>query len=235
MKNVLPVSALMMSITFATPLAKADSQGVFVSLGAGRSSFNINSFLTPARSGLYHGFDKVVDDRRSRSFDVLAGYRWNVTPSIGLGVEGGYASLGTATAKNSGTFELPAQSYVFSTYAHRREKVQAALIGLNARWELPYHWELIAHGGVARYRTTFTASYQDTINGVAADPVRAKYRHENDNYYVGLGIGYAVTTRLGVMAAYDVFSPESSKTVNAQRTYETVRVRTVGVKMEYRF
>jgi opacity protein-like surface antigen len=235
MKKVLQVGALALCVTFMAQSALADNQGAFVSLGGGRSSFNTSKYLTPPRGGLDPRFNTVVDDRRSHAFNLLAGYRWNVAPSLYLGVEGGYASLGAATAKDSETIVLPGVPYTNSYQINRRQKVRAGLLGINVRWELPYHWMLTAHGGAARYRTTYAGSLYDTINGVVAEPVHAKFGHDNDSYYFGVGVGYDVTAHLGVTVAYDIFNPQSLKSGGDRRTYETIRVRALGANVEYRF
>ncbi|MGA7440138.1 MAG: outer membrane beta-barrel protein [Luteibacter sp.] len=235
MKNVLFCVAAGAVATLAAPCSFAQETGWFVALGGAHTSMQRSSFLTPARQRLDPLSISDSDDRSDRAFDARFGYRWTLTDTLALGVEGGYADLGKGTATSDGSLVLGYTGYYAGFHADRAQKTKAILVGANARWHLSERWSLAVHAGVARYKTSFDYTSVYSVLGVAEPTAYGSYSHRNNDYYVGLSLGFDVLSNLTASVSYDQYRPESYSDEGEHKKYESDRVRATGINLEYRF
>jgi opacity protein-like surface antigen len=221
------------------PVAQADSHGAFISLSAGQSSFSSSAMLSPRPS--FVGDAPTTDDLRDNAFGLLAGYRWSVTSSLNLGVEAGYSDLGEATSRTDNVDR--SVGLTITSRTDRYERARGALLGVNAKWDLPGNWTATAHAGMARYHTHFELSDVATFEGEFVDTptgtLESKY-HEgksisNNDYYYGVGVGYDVTSHLGLTLTFDEFRPEFRDGPALFGSMYTDHLKVWGLRAEYRF
>jgi OOP family OmpA-OmpF porin len=233
MKKVLYAVALASAIALTAPIAQADSQGAFISLSAGQSRFSSSELLTPRPSRLPVGVTTTTDDLRDRALGLLMGYRWTATASLHLGVEAGYSDLGEATSRSDTVVHIVGQT--ITANRDSSEKARAALLGVNAKWDLPGNWTATAHAGMARYRTDFDISDVETISGAPDVKSHHDSSDSNNDYYYGVGVGYDFTPHLGLMLAFDEFRPEFRQDLLQLNNTNINHLKVWGLRAEYRF
>jgi hypothetical protein len=219
MKKVLSATTFAFAIAFASPIIHAEGSGAFVSIDAGRSRLDVSKL--------------EFADRTDTAYGVLGGYRWPVTRTFALGIEGGYAYLGKAKDHSTSAYTLQGIDgpHALRGDDRRYDKSQALMLGVNIRWELPAHWAVTAHGGRARYRTNFVIDSQFSFDNLSdADHYDAK--HTSNDFYYGFGVGYDVTKQFGLTTTYDRYSPVFAYVPGDTATH-TVAV--TGIRAEYRF
>jgi hypothetical protein len=235
MKKVL-LTAVLTVVTAAASAVRADTAETgeaFLSVQAGRSQFASNQLLMPRPSGLFIGTRDDHSDRSDQAFGISGGYRWPVSESLKVGIEGGYVDLGNATARYSQHQDFIG-SYIDSR-ENRREKVQAPFVGFNGRWIIGDAWSLTARGGIARYRSRLDVDGASTLSSGSSSESHEKYERTSLSYYYGLSFGYDITSRLGIALSFDRYNPEVKGQVFGQLRKENVRVTVPGLRAEYRF
>jgi hypothetical protein len=212
MKNRLTITTLV-AVALATSFtASADSQGAFVSAGAGHSN------ATPGNS---------------RAYDVMGGYRWEVDRPFYLGVEGGYVDLSRIkrTFDSSDAFTDITGPHTLTSHSRTRATNKGLLLGVNGKWELPGNYFIVAHAGVARYRDELRYRDTGTLDGVPTEGFGGKYRFYSTNYYAGAGFGYNFSPQVGLSFMYDRYAPRYEGF--QQKT--TVNFDTWSAAVEFRF
>jgi opacity protein-like surface antigen len=232
MKKVL-LAAILMSASAVAAADSADVGEAFLAVQAGRSQFASNTPLMPPQSGLFIGTRDEHFDKRDQAFGLSGGYRWPVTESIRLGVEGGYVDLGTATVNYSRHQDFIG-IHVDST-EDRREGVKAPFVGLSGRWIIGDAWSLTARGGLARYRATLDVDGASVSNGTSLPGSHDSEVRTSVSYYYGIAFEYDITPQLGVALSADRFNPEFKGQVYGQVKKESVHVTVPGLRVEYRF
>jgi hypothetical protein len=232
MKKVLFAATLMVATTTAFANGADKGEG-FLSIQAGRSHFGSNSILTPHQSGLYVGSLDEHFDRRDQAFGMSGGYRWPLSSSIKVGIEGGYVDLGEATARYDREPYFVGNHFVSTE--KRREDVKAPFVGINGRWVVGSVWSLTARGGVARYRSSLDVDEVGTLNGGPPSSSHEGYNRTSLSYYFGAALGYDVTQKLTVAISFDQFNPQFAQGPNGQVSKDRARVKVTGLRAEYRF
>ncbi|URL58779.1 outer membrane beta-barrel protein [Luteibacter flocculans] len=208
-----------------TPLAaSADSASVtqtspFISITGGKSHFNVDRDVSGTT---FSG----SEDRNSTGITVLGGYRWVVARPFALGVEAGYAHLGSTTwkARDGGLSE---------PYDVRdKNKVDAFLAGINGKWDLPYDLTITAHAGLAHVRSKgdFTGSSGGT--STPASTTRVHHDWSGNRFYGGVGFGYDYDENMGLTLSYDRYS---FKADGPRDTGHNAQIGVLGLTAEYRF
>jgi OOP family OmpA-OmpF porin len=235
MKKVL-LSVAMLSAAATASAVHADTAEVgetFLSVQAGQSRFASNDSLTPRRSGLFVGTRDEHFDRHDQAFGISGGYRWPLSETTRLGVEGGYVDLGEATDHYD---ESPYYvGNVIDSTQKRREKVKAPFVGVNGRWIIGDAWSLTGRAGIARYRSSLDVDTVTVINGDPLPHGYNSYDRTSVSYYYGIAFGYDITSQLGIALSFDRYNPEFKTQVNDQSHKESVRVTVPGLRVEYRF
>ena len=194
-----------------TSIAHADSSGAFVQAGAGRA--------TESGNGRF-------------SYTISGGYRWALSPSFALGVEGGYADLGHISNGYSESFGFADGSgnHTYSMSGRIRTNTKAALLGANAKWDINDTYYLMLRGGYGRYRVHASTTSYLTIDGTSSHGNFRSSYNEN-GYYAGAGFGMHVLPHLDLQVTYDHYAPRYSR-YGYHRT-ESINAWNAGV--EYRF
>jgi len=235
MKNVLFCALAGAVAVLPSPASSAQDSGWFVSLGGAHSSMERNSFLTPTKSRTNPFTISQNDDRTDRAFDARFGYRWALTDTLALGVEGGYADLGKGTSNEDASLVLGSTGYYANYHVDSEQKSKAILLGANVRWHLSERWSLAAHAGVARYKTKFDTVLFYSVMGTPRPTSYDSFTHRSSDYYAGLSLGFDVLSDLTVSVSYDQFQPDSYSDGISEKKYKSDRIRTTGVNLEYRF
>jgi opacity protein-like surface antigen len=130
--------------------------------------------------------DKGAFDDDDTAFGGNIGYRWAVTPSVLLGVEGGYTDLGKFDAK-------PSPSNISA-------ELKGWNIGGNGHFNINDNWYVSGRAGWFRGDRTikgdFTGPYSidDTKNG----------------WYAGAGFGYDFNTNVSLGLNYDYYKVDKN-------------------------
>ncbi len=232
MKKVLFTATLMVATTTAFATGADTGEG-FLSIQAGRSHFGSNSILTPRQPGLSPVIVDEHFDRHDQAFGISGGYRWPISSSVKIGIEGGYIDLGKATARYDRDVRFIEDRYVSTE--NRREEVKAPFVGLNGRWVVADVWSLTLRGGIARYRSSLDIHEVGTLNGGPASSSHEGYNRISWSYYFGAALGYDITSKLTVALSFDQFKPQFAQDVNGQFFKDRARVTVPGLRAEYRF
>jgi hypothetical protein len=235
MKKVL-LSVALMAATATASAVRADTAEVgevFLGVQAGQSKFESNSMPMPHQSGLFVGSHDEHFDRQDKAFGISGGYRWPVSETLRLGIEGGYVDLGDATARYN-RHQIFVPSPMDST-EKRREGVKAPFLGISGRWIIDDAWSLTARGGIARYRASLDVDNLWTVNGGPSSAGHDSYERSSVSYYYGIAFGYDITPQFGIALSFDRFNPEFKGQVYAQSKKESVSVTVPGLRVEYRF
>jgi hypothetical protein len=211
MQKLLLATAIAVSTSFASTAALAadDSNGgAFVHLGAGKTNY-----LTQV---------KTFDGKKATSLDVLGGYRWGLGHGFAVGVEGGFAHLGTVEKK--GQRPAPKQKGARDSMTSH-----AWLVGANAKWNVTENVSLTGRAGSARIQTR--------IESRAAGEKNPHYRatFTRPTTYFGLGAGYAITDHLDLTVQATRYRNSSVQIRNAKGRYSDWAATTYNAGVEYRF
>lgn len=189
MKNMLIATALAAASFLALPIAHADnSSGFFINGNVGQSTLD------------RHGYDD-----NDTGFGVHAGYRWALAPNFLLGVEGGYADLGSfdATSANG---------------ALGRAELKGWNVGANAHLNVTDHWYLSGRAGWFR---------GDLRGGFFSGTTPVHVDDTSNQWYAGVGFGYDFSNNVSVGLNYDYYK--------ADRTGLSLDPNLVSVSAELRF
>jgi opacity protein-like surface antigen len=190
----LSVSAIIPAAAFAADNTAA-AGGFFVSGNIGRSDLN--------KQGIYNDSDI--------GYSANVGYRWAISPSVVLGVEGGYTNLGS----------FPVMRYAdpFGNLHLPRASVDGWNLGVNGRLNLSPHWYLGARGGF------FHADAEALHYGAGPELINVKTT--SNKYYVAAGFGYNVSNNFSVGLNYDYYKIDKDGL--------NLEPNMVSVSAEYRF
>lgn len=202
------------------PATHAADQGAFISISAGQSRSQIDRDFAPNRIG--------------RAFATLAGYRWAVNSRLSLGVEGGYAALGEANYHL-----VEPYSYTFyeggTVSGVDRERIaykaKAYLLGINSQWNVNDRWNLSAHYGWARYRTTLLVLGSSTFYDKKTQYDATSNDIRNGRYF-GLGVGFNVAEYLNLSVTADRYKPTYRQIYGDTFSYG---INVWGLRAEYLF
>lgn len=196
MKNTLLAIALastgMITVPVLSHAADNDNGGFFINGNVGQSNLD---------KGAYNDSDT--------GYGANIGYRWALSPSVALGVEGGYTKLGSFDPKSS--FDVPGLS---------RAEVEGLTAGVNGHFNINPNWYVSAHGGL--FRGDLKGSYV-----VAASTPPVNVDDTSTKYYAGAGFGYDFSNNLSVGLNYDYFKTDKSGL--------SLDPSLVSVSAEYRF
>jgi OOP family OmpA-OmpF porin/outer membrane immunogenic protein len=172
--------------------AKSDNGGWFVNGNVGRTSID---------KGPYNDSDT--------GYAINGGYRWAVSPSIALGVEGGYNDLGNIHAKNI----FNSRPVVDGT----KSQLHGWTAGVNGHFNLTPNWYLSARGGIYGWRG----------HGLSNDALPTRQNLNDTSWYAGGGVGYDFSNNMSVGINYDYF--------DAKKHNVDLSTDMVSVSAEYRF
>jgi opacity protein-like surface antigen len=193
MKNTLFAIALATAGLTAIPLTShaADQSGFFINGNVGESNVN-----------------KGVYDDSDTGFGANVGYRWAVTPSVLLGVEGGYTDLGSFSTKDR-----------FAGLGLRDAELKGWNLGVNGHFNVTDNWYV--SGRTGWFRGDVKGAFLDT----AGAPVSID--DTSNKWYAGAGFGYDFNSNLSVGLNYDYYK--------ADKTSLDLNSDLISVSAEYRF
>jgi opacity protein-like surface antigen len=193
MKNTLFAIALAAAGLTAIPLTShaADQSGFFINGNVGESNLS---------KGAY--------DDSDTGFGANVGYRWAVSPSVLLGVEGGYTDLGSFSTKNR-----------YDGLGLRDAEIKGWNLGVNGHFNVTDNWYVSGRTGF--YRADIKGAYLDGAGlPVGVDDTANKW-------YGGAGFGYDFNSNLSVGLNYDYYK--------ADKNNLDLNPSLVSVSAEYRF
>jgi opacity protein-like surface antigen len=193
MKNTLFAIALATAGLTAIPLTShaADTSGFFINGNVGQSNVS-----------------KGVYDDDDTGFAGNVGYRWAVSPSVLLGIEGGYTDLGKFSTKNS-----------FNGLGISDAKLQGWNLGVNGHFNVTDNWYVSGRTGF------FSADVKGDFVGPLGTPVRVD--DTANKWYAGAGFGYDFNNNFSVGLNYDYYK--------ADKQNLDLSADMVSVSAEYRF
>ena len=169
MKNTLFAIALATAGLTAIPAAHAaDTSGFFINGNVGQSNLS---------KGAY--------DDDDTGFGGNVGYRWAVSPSVLLGVEGGYTDLGKFSTRSR-----------FDDLGLGQAEIKGWNLGVNGHFNVTDNWYVSGRGGF--FRSDLKGSY-------LSDDVAVRVDDNGDGWYAGAGFGYDFTNNFSVGLNYDYY------------------------------
>ncbi|GAA0718714.1 porin family protein [Dokdonella soli] len=192
MKNAVLAIALATAGLIALPAAHAaDNSGFFVNGNIGQSNLS---------KGAY--------DDNDTGYAANVGYRWAVAPNLLLGVEGGYADLGSVSPKSA-----------FNGAGLGDASIKGWTLGANGHFNVTDNWYVSGRAGF------FRADLKGGYLGAAGLPVRVD--DSSNKWYAGAGFGYDFSNNLSVGLNYDYYK--------ADKNGVSFNPDLVSVSAEYRF
>ena len=178
MKNTLLAISLASAGIFAVPVsshaADNDNGGFFINGNVGQSNLD---------KGAYNDSDT--------GYGANIGYRWALTPSVALGVEGGYTNLGSIDAKPS-----------FGTLGVGRAEIDGWNVGVDGHFNVTPNWYLSGRTGL--FRGNLKGGYLNA-SGTAVN-----IDDTSNKYYAGAGFGYDFSNNLSVGLNYDYYKVDKN-------------------------
>lgn len=156
--------------------AAEDKAGLFLNGNVGRSDLSKNNY-----------------DDSDTAYSVNLGYRWAVSPTVALGVEGGYVDLGAYSPKSGVAAQIPVGT------GFRNAELKGWTAGVNGKFNLTDNWYVSARGGVFR-----ADARGDRV--IAGLPVRADAK--SNEWYAGAGFGYDISRAVSVGLQYDYYKSD---------------------------
>lgn len=132
--------------------------------------------------------DRGVYDDDDTGYGVNAGYRWALSPSVALGVEGGYTNLGSFDPDNN----IVSPNGV----ALGKADVKGWNAGVNGHFNLTDNWYVSGRAGL--FRADVEGDYLITTGPVRVDDTSNKL-------YAGAGFGYDFSNNFSVGVNYDYY------------------------------
>ena len=176
MKSTFLASAVIAAGLIAIPVTShaQDKGGFFVNGSVGQANLN---------EGIYDG--------SNTGYDVNVGYRWALAPEFALGIEGGYADLGSYTAKSN-------INYPTTGPALHKADISGWTLGVNGRWTVAEAWYISGRTGL------FSADVKGNYYGAGNVPYYVD--GSSSDWYAGLGFGYDFSNNFGLGLSYDWYN-----------------------------
>jgi len=183
MKKLSIATVVALSLGTVPWAASAAAGGTFLRVEGGQVRYDISK--------------KRNNDRFAQAYGLTAGYRWNVSAPLALGVETGFVNMGKLDDRQSGM--LTDTSGTKRNALLRTEVgARAYLLGANVRWAFAPRWSLNGRLGLAHMRTRVWGDLK-------AEGTTAQHRKVlvKNSAYMGAGVNYAVTSNvdLGINVA----------------------------------
>jgi OOP family OmpA-OmpF porin/outer membrane immunogenic protein len=179
MKNMLSAIALATAGLLSLPAAQAadNTGGFFINGNIGQSNLS---------KGAY--------DDNDTGYSANIGYRWAVTPSVLLGIEGGYTDLGKFSPKSSAPAGLG------------DAKVKGWNLGVDGHFNVAENWYLSGRTGYFRADTTgaFADATITSPDGTVTVPV-VRVSDTSNKWYAGAGFGYDFSNNFSLGLNYDYY------------------------------
>ncbi|HEY6984973.1 MAG TPA: porin family protein [Rhodanobacteraceae bacterium] len=193
MRNALFAIAVTAAGLCAVPLTShaADQSGFFINGSVGDSNV-----------------DKGVYNEDDVGFTGNVGYRWAVAPNVLLGVEGGYADLGSFS---------PSSRY--SGLGIPDGKLTGWNLGANGHFNVTENWYI--SGRLGWFNGDLKGGFLDSSGA----PVRVD--ETSSDWYAGAGFGYDFTNNFSVGLNYDYYK--------ASKNDLELNPDLISVSAEYRF
>lgn len=171
-------------------------------------------------------------DRTDFARGGLVGYRWGITDTYSLGIEGGYTRLGESQSNNIESVPFPISFPGFPATCPEgdswRLRSRAAVFGAAMKWNVSGPWTLTAHAGAAH--THATHDERDVFCTLS----RSRHTETtNDGAYAGIGFGYDLTPSITLALNADMYWVRFED--GFVSGFHTTHVRVLGASAEYRF
>ncbi|NII55341.1 outer membrane beta-barrel protein [Luteibacter sp. SG786] len=209
------------SVTQTGQTTTPDGWFIQVKAGASNSSYDEGHL-----EGRHH------PDRSDFAKGGLIGYRWAITDTYSLGIEGGYTRLGQSQSNNIQSVPFPISLPGFPATCgvgdSWRVSSRAAVLGAAMKWNVSGPWTFTAHAGAAH--THATHDERDDLC------VLTRSRHTkttSNGEYAGLGFGYDLTPSITLALNADMYWVRFED--GFVSGFHTTRVRVLGASAEYRF
>lgn len=194
----------------ASPASTAPS-GTFLDVGVGKARYSLD-----VRN--YNG-------KSDFAYSLTGGYRWALNDRFALGIEGGYADLGKITHHEGDRLNRGRGK---SPYEYAGElKSHAWLIGANAKWQWTPAWSL-----VGRLGTAYTVTRFEAVTSTAFGERKVRASESRGSMYVGLGLGYAVSSTFDITTGFTHYSLTGYESASRNRG---IAVNTFNVGAAFRF
>lgn len=193
----------MNKFVFAAALSVAALSPLAASVAQAQDSNQLDNFFVSGSLGK-SDYRKDYSHDNSVFQNLTFGWRWNGI----VGPEVGYTFLGRPRDRVDGL--------------DAKIKPQAAILGVNAKYDFYGNWYVTGHAGALRSRTK-TSEY-------VAD-VRDAHTSFENGWYGGVGVGYDVTKNVSVGVNYDNYHVKYD--LGDSGSHDNIAAYTATV--EYRF
>lgn len=175
-----------------TVLTIAIAAAGFMALPAAHAADNQNGFFVNGNVGWADVSENVYNDSDT-GFGFNAGYRWAFSPSVLIGVEGGYADLGKFSPKSF---------YANDPYFFNNGKVSGWTLGIDGHFNVSDNWYI--SGRTGWFNAEIEGSY------LASPDLVVDVNGSTNDWYVGAGFGYDFSNNFSVGMNYDYYQAEKN-------------------------
>lgn len=183
-----------------------------IALAIGLLALPAASFATPPGQWFVSGQigqsklqGSLASNENATGSALDVGYRWNVDPEVQVGVEAGYAHIGS----------FKDQSDYMGGYAVRG-KLQGAMAGANAKFNFTPDWYLLLEGGL------FSANQKVHVSGYGIG--YADYNHTKISWYSGVGFGYDFNNNVGLGLNYNYYKDDDHNNYDLSSSMISMRL-----------
>jgi|GEM_PF-1415305 len=183
--------------------AQAEGQA-FLSASGGPSSAHVKGITGSLKdyADYYGPGSSNHIDKKDSVYGITAGYRWMTGETFSIGLEGGYVDLGKIT----GTVDS-GDPYYYAEHDRGSIRTRGGIAGINAKWDLSYHWNLGIRGGYLHTSTRTKESFEYTYFPPYSGHFEGggKNHSSNDGFYGAARIGYDFTPFFGMGVGYEYY------------------------------
>ncbi len=154
--------------------------------------------------------DKGAYDGHDTGYQLTGGYRWALSPSALLGIEGGYNDLGNIKASKA--------FHSGDVYDTRRSKLRGWMLGANGHFNINPNWYVSARAGLYAWKGHGMSNNETPIVRTSLDKT---------DWYGGVGFGYDFANNVSLGLNYDYY--------HAKKDHVDLSTDMISVGAEYRF
>ncbi len=168
-KNILALALVAAFAAVPTASKAAQTHGqFFINAQAGRS--------------VLRGMTAANDTSTGSALNV--GYRWNLSPTLQLGVEAGYANMGSYSDSDA--------------YTSVKGKLSGNTFGITSKFMLGRNWYMNLDGGYFAAKQRINGTGNVYVPDFGNVPFSYSRNHTKGSYYFTAGVGYDFTKHIGL-------------------------------------
>ena len=188
------------------------------------------NFFVSGQVGQARYDDTDFDYTTARTHALSGGYRWSVSPTIQVGVEGGFGKVGEVESQyhygDGFAYVETGRVAVAADYRH---------VGANARFVIGEDspWFAIARAGYMAYSVDAELYFEARMDGALIDSYSESIRENGGGAYFGAGLGVEITRNVSISAMYNGYAHSNLDDGEGIFEIGTASTTTLGVEVRF--